>query len=140
MTVRAIWFLPSSALLASCAAAVGAPNARPMPAPAGIVAEPLAQRPIDADADFVPLSADQIETYPDARGMPADVQRFIVKWSDCAHWLGEPPWNAERQRQIDAAVADVCLGVDALGTEVRQRHAGNAAVIARIERYDALDQ
>ncbi len=88
-----------------------------------------------------PLDEAALRIYPDARGMPADVQQFIVQWSDCAHWLGEGPSDHPgRQRQIDAAVADVCPGVDARATELRARHAGHAEVLARIARYEALGQ
>lgn len=88
-----------------------------------------------------PLDEAALRTYPDARGMPADVQQFIVQWSDCAHWLGEGPSDhPERQRQIDAAVASICPGVDTRATELRARHAGHAEVLARIARYEALGQ
>ncbi|MGZ8283478.1 MAG: hypothetical protein ACXWUN_11105 [Allosphingosinicella sp.] len=86
------------------------------------------------------LGADALQTYPDARDMPADVQHFIVQWQDCAHWLGEPAWDGARRRQIEQAVAEACPGVDARGIAVRARHAGNAAVIARIAGYEPLGQ
>lgn len=87
-----------------------------------------------------PLSEDELRTYPDARGMPADVQQFIVQWQDCAHWSGEPAWNAERQQQINEAVAEVCPGVDARGAALRARYAGNEEVLARIARYAPIEQ
>ncbi|MDQ8757130.1 hypothetical protein RCO27_12940 [Sphingosinicella sp. LHD-64] len=91
-------------------------------------------------AQPAPLDEATLRTYPDARGMPADVQQFIVQWQDCAHWIGEPAWNAERQRQINEAVAEICPGVDARGAALRERYAGNEEVLARIARYEALDQ
>jgi hypothetical protein len=87
-----------------------------------------------------PLDAAALETYPDARGMPADVQHFIVQWNDCAHWLGEPPFDADRARQIERAVAEICPGVDARARQLRERHAGNAAVLARLADYEPLGQ
>lgn len=106
------------AMLIGLALAAGGPEARP-----------------------APLDEAALRTYPDARGMPADVQQFIVQWSDCAHWLGEGPSDLpERQRQIDEAVADVCPGVDARAAELRRRYAGNAEVLARIADYEALGQ
>lgn len=85
-----------------------------------------------------PLTEEQLRTYPDARGMPADVQAFIVQWQDCSHWRGEPGWDAARQRQIDEAVREVCPGVDARGRAVRTRHAAEPAVIARLREYEEL--
>jgi hypothetical protein len=88
----------------------------------------------------MPLTEDQLAIYPDARGMPADVQHFVVQWQDCAHWLGEPPYDAARARQIEQAVADVCPGIDARARALRERHAGNAEVLARISSYEQLGQ
>lgn len=94
-------------------------------------ATPAAQAPLEEAA---------LRTYPEARGMPADVQHFIVQWQDCAHWLGEPAYDAARQRDIESAVAEVCPGVDARGAELRRRYATNAGVLARIARYEGLGQ
>ena len=91
-------------------------------------------------AQPAPLDEAALRTYPDARGMPADVQQFIVQWQDCAHWIGEPAWNEERQRQINEAVAEVCPGVDARRAELRARYTGNPEVLARIADYEALGQ
>ena len=96
--------------------------------------------PATAPAKIVPLTPAELETYPDARGMPPDVQRFIVQWHDCAHWLGEPPYDPARARQIEVAVADTCPGVDATGAAMRARHAGNPEVLARIADYGPLGQ
>jgi len=35
-----------------------------------------------------PLSAAELKAYPDARGLPADVQHFIMRHDDCLHWAG----------------------------------------------------
>lgn len=87
-----------------------------------------------------PLTEAQLEIYPDARGMPADVQRFIVGWQDCQHWLGEEGWDEERRRQIEQAVSEVCTGIDALSRQVRERHAGDSEVLSRLAGYESLGQ
>jgi hypothetical protein len=79
------------------------------------------------------------ETYPDTAGMPEDVQRYIVQWSDCMHWAGEPDFNAARRRQIREAIKETCTGVDAIGRQVRARHAGNAAVLERLKTYENVE-
>lgn len=79
------------------------------------------------------------ETYPDAAGMPRDVQAYIVRWNDCQHWAGEPGFDAARRRQIEEAVKEICTGVDDLGRRVRARHAGDQAVLARLKDYDTLE-
>jgi hypothetical protein len=87
-----------------------------------------------------PLTTAELETYPDARGMPAAVQDFIVRHTDCSHWLGEPEWDAERRRQIEQAIVRSCFGVDAYGRRVRARYSGNAEVMARLREYEPLGQ
>ena len=93
-----------------------------------------------ATPEVQPLTAAELEIYPDARDMPADVQHFIVQWQDCQHWLGEYGWDAERRRQIERAVGDVCPGVDARARRLRTLHAGDAEVIARLARFEPLGQ
>ena len=85
-----------------------------------------------------PLTEQELEAYPEARGMPADAQRFMVKWHGCAHWLGEPGWNEERRRQIEQGIAEACPGVDEQGRQVFARHAGDAEVMARLAEYEPL--
>jgi len=80
------------------------------------------------------------ETYPDAAGMPQDVQAYIIRWNDCQHWQGEPGFDAGRRRQIRNAVNTACAGVDALGRRVRSRHAGESAVMSRLRDYDDLER
>jgi hypothetical protein len=87
-----------------------------------------------------PLTEAELLVYPEARGMPADVQDFIVRWTACSHWSGEPGWDEARQRQIERAVAEACPGIDERGRRVRARHAGNAEVIARIAELGPLEQ
>jgi len=87
-----------------------------------------------------PLTEAEVQIYPDARGMPADVQDFIVRHQNCVHWQGEPDWEAERRRQIAHAVADVCPGLDAEARRLRSRYAGNEAVIERLRDYEEVGQ
>jgi hypothetical protein len=82
-----------------------------------------------------------VSVYPDAAGMPADVQDFIVRHSDCQHWLGEGPSDhPARQREINRAVRRICPGIDARGARLRARYADNPAVVARLADYEPLDQ
>ena len=108
------------------------------PAPAVNAAAPAPA--VDPATPAQELNAAELETYPDARGMPADVQRFIVQWQACSHWLGEPPWDDARRRQIEQAVRETCPGVDERGRRLRARYAGNAEVLVRIRDYEPLGQ
>ena len=87
-----------------------------------------------------PLTEAELAIYPDARGMPTEVQDFIVRHQDCVHWQGEPDFDAERRRQIQRAVADVCHGLDAEAQRLRARYSENAAVIERLRDYEPVGQ
>ncbi|HYG30564.1 MAG TPA: hypothetical protein VD887_10155 [Allosphingosinicella sp.] len=87
-----------------------------------------------------PLTEAELAIYPEARGMPADVQDYIVRWQGCAHFLGEPWGDEERRRQIERGIRAACPGVDALGRAVRRRHANAPEVLARIAELEPLSQ
>jgi hypothetical protein len=96
--------------------------------------------PAESSPDLAPLTQAELETYPDARGMPPDVQHFIVRWQDCTHWLGEPPYDTARARQIEEAVAATCPGLDARAEALRARYAAEPDILARLAGYDRIDQ
>ena len=84
-----------------------------------------------------PLTPAELDAYPGAIGMPADVQRFIVRWTDCQHFLGESDYDDERRRQLAYAASRVCPGIDAEARRLRTRHVADTAVLARL-RYEPL--
>jgi hypothetical protein len=45
-----------------------------------------------------------------------------------------------RRRQIEVAIRESCSGIDVRGRRVRERHAGNPSVLARIADYEELGQ
>lgn len=71
--------------------------------------------------------------------LPTDVRRFIARYDECQHWLGEEPYDDARRRQIDAATAKTCKGIDAAGAKLRKRYAANAGVSAALVAYPPLD-
>jgi len=81
-----------------------------------------------------------LSVYPDAAGMPPDVQDFIVQWQDCQHWLGEASDHPVRIRQINRAVRRLCPGIDARARRLRTRHAADPEIIARLAAYESLGQ
>ena len=87
-----------------------------------------------------PLSAAELKAYPDARGLPADVQHFIVRHDDCMHWAGEEPYDADRRREIERGVAAACTGLDASAVTLRHRYAKNAKIRATLRNYEAVGQ
>jgi hypothetical protein len=85
-----------------------------------------------------PLTEAELAIYPEARGMPADVQDFIVRWQGCWHFLGEPWGDEDRRRQIERGIRAACPGIDAAGRAVRRRHAHRPEVLARIADLEPL--
>jgi hypothetical protein len=87
-----------------------------------------------------PLSAAELKAYPDARGLPADVQHFIMRHDDCLHWAGEEPYDADRRREIERGVATACTGLDASAVTLRHRYAKNMKIRATLRNYEAVGQ
>ena len=74
-----------------------------------------------------------------ANGIPAEVQKFIERREGCEHWASEPDWdNAERKKQIEEAVKDLCPGIDTQLAALRKRHAGDPEVIAALKDFEPL--
>jgi hypothetical protein len=73
-----------------------------------------------------------------ANGLPADVQKFIERREGCEHWAGEPDFDAERRKQIEQAVAELCPGIDTQLAALRKAHAKDPAVIAALKDFEPL--
>lgn len=67
--------------------------------------------------------------------LPAEVAAFIDKRDGCEHWLGEPAFDADRAKQINDAVKDVCEGTDAALAKLRTKYKDDPAVIAALADY-----
>lgn len=85
-----------------------------------------------------PLTEAQLKAYPEARGLPADVQQFIVNHSDCEHWAGEEPYDAARRREIDRGIAASCKGLDASAVTLRKRYAKHPKISALLRNYETV--
>jgi hypothetical protein len=82
-----------------------------------------------------PLTTAQLRDYPDALGQTADIQYFIVDRNDCDHWRGEEAYDAARGRDIAAAIAKSCAGIDTRAKTLRLRYKTNPVVSALLARY-----
>ena len=73
---------------------------------------------------------------PDAaRRLPRDVRTFVARRIECNHWGGEDPYDAERARQIRAAVERLrCGDLDRDEARLRRRHAASPAVLEALAR------
>lgn len=71
--------------------------------------------------------------------LPVEVFDYARRRLHCAHWAGEEPYDAERAADIARAVADLrCEALDGDGAALRAAHADNRAVMAALERVEAL--
>ena len=85
-----------------------------------------------------PLTEAQLKAYPEARGLPADVQQFIVDHNDCEHWAGEEPYDAARRREIERGIAASCKGLDASAVTLRKRYAKHPKISALLRNYEMV--
>ncbi|QNQ09142.1 hypothetical protein [Sphingomonas alpina] len=108
------------------------PSAAPSPQPV----ETASPFPEDAPA----FNEQQLTTYPKARGLPGDVQRFVARYEDCEHFIGEPDYDAERRAELEKAVAEVCKGIDAEAVGLRRKYAADTAVTTALTGYEDLHQ
>lgn len=68
------------------------------------------------------------------RGMPQDVAALIDRIAACHHWAGEEPYDAERRRQIETAVARLkCDALEAEQKAIRTKYPGNDEIGRRLD-------
>lgn len=72
--------------------------------------------------------------------LPADVRRFVEDHASCEHWLGEDGYDAERARDIRAAVAASCPGIDRRRARLLRRYRAPSAARRRLMALVPLDQ
>ena len=73
------------------------------------------------------------------KGQPKDVVVFIDRYVECNHWGGEEPYDAERRREILAAVKKLrCLQLDADEKALLKKYTGNPAVSRAIKQTRQL--
>ncbi len=66
---------------------------------------------------------------------PIEVLDFVGRWSMCAHWGGEEPYDADRRAEIEAAVTELrCEALIAEAAHLETKYAENPATLALIRR------
>lgn len=136
--------LTSVALLLACAAC--APEAKENVAEAGnagnaVLAEPsraAAPLPPPPENLITPPDDNVIDATAGANGIPADVQAFIERREGCEHWAGEPDYDAERRKQIEEAVRELCTGIDMDLIKLRQKYARQPGAMAALAEFEPL--
>jgi hypothetical protein len=69
-------------------------------------------------------------------GLPVDVVAFRLKRDECDQLRGEEPTGPARAAALRYGMERTCTGTDAALRALRQRHAGDPAVIAALAGYD----
>lgn len=73
-----------------------------------------------------------------AMAEPTEVLDFVSRWSMCAHWGGEEPYDAERRAQIEAAVTELrCETLEADAARLTAAYADKPATLSLIRRVQA---
>jgi hypothetical protein len=70
--------------------------------------------------------------------LPAEVTTLIERWTTCWHFRGEEPYNAARQREIEAGVEKWCPGNDEERARLRVAWKARADVIAALAKLDEM--
>ncbi len=73
--------------------------------------------------------------------LPRDVRVFIARKSECNHWAGEDPYDAERAKQIERAVLRLkCETLDKDEAALTRRHAGDGRILKALALAGAVYQ
>jgi len=75
---------------------------------------------------------------PLKKGQPRDVARMIDRIADCTHWAGEEPYDAERKREISAALSDLkCARLDRDVLAMKKRYADRPNILKALNYASA---
>jgi hypothetical protein len=67
--------------------------------------------------------------------LPPDIRAFQKDRQSCEHFRGEEPYDAERKRFIDAALARYCAGTDQRLATLKRKYASNKAALKALSPY-----
>lgn len=73
-----------------------------------------------------------------APALPGDVRLFVARYESCRHWLGEDGYDADRAREIAAAVRAECPGIDRARARLIRRHRASPRVRRRLGTLEPL--
>lgn len=71
-----------------------------------------------------------------ASALPREVVEFVERRDRCDHFRGEEPYDADRAREIAAALTKSCRGTDAELARLKARYAGAPEVVAALAGYE----
>ncbi|MGF9563492.1 hypothetical protein [Neorhizobium sp. JUb45] len=64
-----------------------------------------------------------------AASLPSDVQTFVSERENCDHFRGEEPYDADRRREIEAALDRYCRGTDARLDGLKKKYRNAPAAV-----------
>ncbi len=80
---------------------------------------------------------------PDGCTWPQEVRLYTQRRDECDHWRSEPvPEDidprlaADRRKQIEQAVAELCPGADAQLLELKRKYRSDASVMQALNGYE----
>lgn len=71
--------------------------------------------------------------------LPDDVERFLEQRDTCEHFRGEIPEleEAERMKDVGLQLDKYCRGTDKRLARLKKKYGRNAAVLKRLDGYEA---
>jgi len=77
---------------------------------------------------------------PSAAALPADVEAQRANAETCEHFAGEEPYDADRLREINAALADTCKPLKAALPGLKAKYADDPAVTEVLAAWEEIAQ
>ncbi len=68
--------------------------------------------------------------------LPKEVQQYVDRRESCDHWRGEPPFDAQRQNEINRNVCAACVGSDARLAALKRKYRSDPAVMAALAEFE----
>lgn len=70
--------------------------------------------------------------------LPTDVAKYVEQREGCDHFRGEvaDPPDAQRMRQIEREIRNLCTGADKKLDTLKRKYAKNQAIMTRLNEFD----
>ncbi len=71
-----------------------------------------------------------------AKGLPADVRRFLEQRELCEHFANEEPYDAARRRYLARQVRRYCTGTDPRLAQLKEKYKRAPAVLTELGKLE----
>lgn len=91
--------------------------------------------------DPPPLSIVESPPLQIEQDLPLEVRQFVERTEGCLHWMGEPPYDEEREAEIESKLKSLrCDEIESLQKELLSRYQGNPVVLNALTAAWTVDE